>query len=231
MPTSKPSLSLSFHHFWPEFEAKTSFFVKALSQKYEVTLAKTGRDLQISSVFGTQPPPPDSVGRPLRVWWTGEARDPVGQVFDLYFGHRPKISLLGGRWHRYPLWITNIDWWDATSIYYIGRLLGPRRVTQRSRFCNFIYTQEGSIRAEFFFRLNEARPVESHGKTLNNTGGQPLDKAGKMAVLMRSKAITSPSHRTESFDSLNRPLGLDMSVIKYAWTATVLVERVDYKKC
>lgn len=182
----KPLLSVSFHNFWRGFDPKPSFFAKALSQSYDITIEKAGRDLQISSVFGTESLPEVSTGRPLRIWWSGEARDPLGQIFDLYFAFRPETALLGSRWHRYPLWVSAIDWWNPTSPKHVERLLGPRPTHRRSQFCNFIYSTEPSIRSEFFLRLNEARPTGSFGRTLNNAGRRAVGSAGKMAVLADS---------------------------------------------
>lgn len=183
---SKPSLSVSFHNFWAGFDPKSSFFAKALSQSYDVTIEKAGRDLQISSVFGTERLPEVATGRPLRIWWSGETRDPLGQIFDLHFALRPETALLGNRWYRYPLWITDIDWWNPVSPNHVERLLGPRPTHRRSQFCNFIYSTEPSIRAEFFLRLNEARSTGSFGRTLNNAGRRAVGLEGKMAVLSDS---------------------------------------------
>jgi alpha(1,3/1,4) fucosyltransferase len=181
-PTSKPKLSVSFHNFWPDFRADSSFFVKALAAKYDVAIEAVGHDVQISSVMGVEPLPQKAGSRPLRVWYTAENRDPNHQIFDLYFGFMPS-SILGGRWFRYPLWIVYIDWWDPSSPYHVDRLLGPRLADERSLFCNFMYSNPASIRGEFFLRLNELRRVDSFGRVLNNTGKSPRGLAGTMAVL------------------------------------------------
>lgn len=186
MTASKPPLSVSFHNFWRGFVAEGSFFARALAQSFNVEIVNAGNDLQISSVYGARPLPAISTGRPLRVWWTGEVEDPRAQIFDLYFGFRPQTSILGKRWFRYPLWITYIDWWDPTSVYHIDRLVGPRRMTERKRFCNFVYSNETSIRAEFFLWLNEARPVGSYGRVLNKSGNRVEGRQGKMAILADS---------------------------------------------
>jgi hypothetical protein len=190
MSTSKPGLSVSFHNFWPGFDAATGltrqFFLKALAERYSVTVEEAGRDLQISSIFGSESLPKAGAGRPLRVWWTGEPREPHSQIFDLYFGFRPTTPLLGSKWHRYPFWILAIDWWDKASTSHVERLLAPRVPSERSQFCNFIYSRDASIRAEFFLRLNEVRHVGSFGRVLNNEGALPDSWEAKMEVLRQS---------------------------------------------
>lgn len=182
----KPPLSLSFHNFWPEFDTSGSYFERALAERYDVSVDPVGRDVQISSVFGTAPLPKVPGHRPLRVWFTSETRDPYAQIFDLYFGFRPRTALLGDRWHRFPLWAAYLDWWDDTSPFHAGRLTGPRAAGERAQFCNFIYSADPSIRGEFFLRLNDARPVNSFGRALNNAGALPHGREAKLAILEQS---------------------------------------------
>jgi hypothetical protein len=151
---SRPRLSVSFHGFWSGFVPNDSFLVKALRKNYEVVVEETGRDIQVSSVFRGAMAPTLPGTRPLRIWWTGEAQDPRGQVFDLHFGFAPSSVLGADRWARLPGWVAAIDWWDKSSLYSIDRLLAPRGFTPRPRFCNFIFRNTPSIRTEFFLRLD-----------------------------------------------------------------------------
>jgi hypothetical protein len=189
MPTAnaprKPELSVSFHNFMADTDHTSSHFAKALSQSFDVTISRAGRDLQMSSVFGRNPLPAVGASRPLRVWWTSEAREPHSQIFDLYFGFRPS-TLLGARWHRYPLWIAYTNWWDAASPMHVSRLLNPPTPRPRPRFCNFIYSNPVAIRTEFFLRLNAKRRVDSVGLVLNNVGEPVVRRAGKMKALGES---------------------------------------------
>ncbi len=182
---TKPALSVSFHNFWRRFDAKNSFFVKALAERFSVSVERVGRDVQIGSVFGDDQLPNVRDGRPLRVWWTGEAKEPQDNLYDLHFGFR-RTPLLGRRWHRFPLWINYLDWWNPQSPYHVDRLLVPRVATDRPRFCNFIYGHATSIRTEFFLRLNEARHVDSRGRVLAN-GPRAIGLEGKMRVLEQSQ--------------------------------------------
>ncbi len=187
MTNGKAPLSISFHNFHDAFRPRKSFFASALSQVYDLDIVSAGRDVQISSVFGRELLPVVPAGRPLRVWWTGEARDPQHQSFDLYFGFRHAMPLLGGAWHRYPLWITYLDWWDETSPYHVGHLLAPRQPGERSRFCNFIYSAPATLRAEFFMQLDAARGVDSLGRLLNNTtDSPPRGRRSKLEILEQS---------------------------------------------
>jgi hypothetical protein len=188
MTSGKPPLSVSFHNFWEGFRPSRSFFARALGDAFDPSFDAIGRDLQISSVFGTdQLPTPPGGGRPLRVWFSGEARDPIVQLYDLYFAFRASQNMLGRRWHRFPLWITYIDWWHPDSPLSIDRLTGPRTAAAHPRFCNFIYSNPVSIRAEFFLALDALRRVDSFGPILNNTGERARGRDGKMAVLAQSQ--------------------------------------------
>jgi hypothetical protein len=187
MTSGKPPLSVSFHNFWGGFVPRRSFFANALGDSFDLSFDAVGRDLQISSVFGSEPLPRPPGGRPLRVWFSGEARDPIGQLYDLYFAFRTSQQMLGRRWHRFPLWVAYIDWWQADTPRSASRLIAPRPVTARPRFCNFIYSNPVAIRAEFFLKLDAVRRVDSFGAILNNTGERPAGLDGKMRVLTESQ--------------------------------------------
>ncbi len=184
-PTREP-LSISFHNFYDNPERAQAFFVDALSMRHDVVVCSAGRNVQVSSVFGRSALPEVPGARPLRVWWTGEAEDPVGQIFDLHFGFAPTSILGPRRWSRLPLWVLELDWHAPSSDRAAERLLGARTCSQRSRFCNFIYSNPTAIRAEFFLRLDRRRPVDSLGAVLNNRGRRAEGFDGKMAVLRDS---------------------------------------------
>lgn len=166
---TKPGLSISFHNFYQGFDPARCFLVRELATRYSVTLDAAGRDVQVSGVFGTDPLPSVRGGRPLRVWWTAEAQDPKAAIFDLYLGFAPS-SILGRRWLRVPNWIACVDWWDPTAPNAIVKLTGNRVRPRRQRFCTFVASNNPTVRTEFFLRLNEARPVDSLGRYLNNRG-------------------------------------------------------------
>ncbi|MCC6983018.1 MAG: hypothetical protein IT535_07075 [Bauldia sp.] len=186
MTMANPPLSISFHNFYNSFNAPDSHFVRHLGKRYEIVIEKAGQDIQVSGPFGRELLPRIPGKRPLRVWHTGEARDPAGQVFDIHFGFSPTSILGPKRWFRYPLWIAGIDFTNANPERAVDRLLAPRRLTERPRFCNFIYTNDTSIRAEFFLRLNRERPVDSLGAVLNNRGHRAPYQGGKLAALRES---------------------------------------------
>lgn len=197
---SRPELSVSFHNFWDHFHPESSFHYQALAQRFRLKLEPVGRDLQIYSVFKAAQLKTLPGTRPLRVWWTTEPVEPRRAVFDLHFGFLPQ-SILGERWHRYPLWITYLSFdggLDHPSS--IQRLLAPRQVMPRERFCNFIYSNATSIRAEFFLRLNARRPVDSLGRLLGGPGSPVGDKLTALARYRMTIAFEnslSPGYVTE----------------------------------
>lgn len=187
MSGSRGRLSLSYHNFYDGFDPHTCYFTRVLDQAFDVHICDNGADLQISSVFGTDGLPNPRGGRPLRVWWSGEARDPQAQIFDIFFGFRHHMPLLEGRWFRLPLWAMDIDWWDDASPTALGTVLGPRDLSQKDAFCNFIFSNDVSVRAEFFLRLNAVRAVDSHGRVLNNRGSLAPGYAAKLAAMRRCR--------------------------------------------
>ncbi len=196
----RPELSVSYHKFWRGFRAQGHFLGKALARRFQVKTEAIGRDVQFYGVFGRAEFASVEGTRPLRVWWSGEAQEPSRAIFDLHFGSLP-ASLLGERWHRLPVWVPSLDF-DAPSTdpRSVKRLLGPRRPAEGARFCNFLYSNPTSLRAEFFLRLNARRPVDSLGRLLPDA---PKPVADKLAVLGRYRTTIafenalSPGYVTE----------------------------------
>jgi hypothetical protein len=183
---AKPPISVSFQNFHLGFNPTRNFYTRTLAKRFRVNVEETGKDIQFTSVFGRRRLPPVPGHRPLRVWYSGEARDPAMQVFDLHIGFQPPAILGAKRWIRFPLWILYIDWFHTNRERTIDRLLQPRRPTPRSRFCNFIFSNDMSLRAEFFLRLNERREVDSLGSILNNRGRRARGQLGKIAAIRDS---------------------------------------------
>lgn len=184
--SSKPRLSISFHKFWDGFKPDNSFFVKALSERFDVCVERQGRDVQISSVYGTVPDPINKY-RPLRVWYSGENVEPRYAIYDLHFGFHPSCILGKNRWFRFPVWIGYLNWWNEASPYSVHRLFRREEHSlERQHFCNFIYSAPAAIRSEFFLRLNSLRRVESCGSILNNCGWRVEGLSGKLNTLANS---------------------------------------------
>lgn len=196
----RPELSVSYHCFWKEFQAERSFITRALTRRFRVRIEEIGRDVQFYGVFGRAEFASVQGTRPLRVWWSGEAREPSRAIFDLHFGSLPN-SLLGERWHRYPVWLVGLDFEaDNTAPRSVKRLLGPRRPAEGARFCNFLYSNPTSLRAEFFLRLNARRPVDSLGRLLPGTTEPVADKLavlGRYRTTIAFESSLSPGYVTE----------------------------------
>ena len=172
------SLSISFHNYHPGMQG---FVVNALSDRFDVDVVRFGKDVEFYSVFGQEFPGAVLKSDALKVWITGENRDPRHIVYDLHFGFHAN-PLLGDRSIRFPLWIFYIDWWRDDTPASLSQLLAPRRMDARPGFCNFIYSKDMSFRAEVFARLGARRHVDSLGGVLNNVGGRVRSKHEALAT-------------------------------------------------
>jgi len=165
---SMQPLSISFHNFSP---GTKQFIIKSLGERYDVSVERCGKDIEFYGVFGEEFPKDVHQSKALKVWITGENRDPRHIIYDLHFGFHQN-TLLGDRSIRFPLWVFYINWWNKTSLMSPARLMAPRHLDERPRFCNFICSKDMSFRAEVFHRLSERRHVDSLGGVLNNVGGR-----------------------------------------------------------
>jgi hypothetical protein len=198
--SGRPELSVSFHAWWEGFQPGRSFFVRALARRFQVKLVPLGRDLQLYSVFAKPELQQEPGTRPLRVWITGEPVEPTRAIFDLHFGFTPR-SLLGDRWHRFPGWVMSLDFdGPPQGRHAVARLLGPRVVRPRERFCNFIYSNPTSLRAELYLRLNAQRPVDSLGRLFPGPEAPVEDKIGALEryrTTLACENVLMPGYVTE----------------------------------
>jgi len=176
----RKKIAVSFHNFWGSFDAETSYFTRALRDRFDVKIVRTGADVEFYSVFGRNFPDDVLSSRALKVWFSCEAEDPRDLIYDLYFNFHDE-PLLGRRAVRLPLWALYIDWWAPGSVLSIEHLLAPRHYTPRPKFCNFIYSNPVALRNEFFSRLDRLQHVDSFGKVLNNMGFRAGDKLKTIA--------------------------------------------------
>jgi hypothetical protein len=173
--TMRRKLSVSFHNFWSGFEPRTSYFYRALDERFDVHVENLGADIEFYSVNSSIFPDEVLTSNALKVWFTGEAQEPRHLIYDLQFNYWAN-HLLGARSIRLPLWPIYIDWWGNEGPMAIGNLVKQRVFQRRDKFCNFIYSNNVSLRNEIFHRLHKRRRVDSYGGVLNNMGKRAGDK-------------------------------------------------------
>nr|WP_246429833.1 glycosyltransferase family 10 [Prosthecomicrobium pneumaticum] len=185
--------------FWGGFEPKSSYFVRALESRFDVRVEPVGRDLQFFSYFGRRVPARVLESPAARIWFSGEVGMARHVACDMEFGFWAN-PMLPGRSFRLPLWAVYLDWWDGSAAHSVDRALAPRQFRPRPHFCNFVYSNPTTFRAEVCHRLDRRRPVDRLGSVLNNAGVRVRDKMkalGDYRFTLAFENAYSPGYVTE----------------------------------
>ncbi len=155
----KPQIRICFTDFWIQFDKKDNIFIELLSQEFEVIYDEINPNIVFYSLFGTN----FKKYNCIRVSVIGENVRPDFKESDYSFNFDYNDNPQS---YRLPLYIL---WGD------IYKLIEPRNpeelVKNKSKFCNFIYSNPGpKKRIEFFDKLNKYKKIDSAGRVRNNIG-------------------------------------------------------------
>jgi len=180
-------LKINFVDFWPNFIKNDNYFFNLLSTKYNVEINEKSPDIVFFSVdFSKKQERNRYINSSCKkVFFTGENIPPnygpeqniecprysIGKC-DYSFSFDPTI----GNNFRLPLWVLFINWFnrkhdDNRDISYLIPLknLFDRQFTKKTKFCNFVFSNNQGPRVEIFNHLNSYKHVDSCGKLKNNT--------------------------------------------------------------
>ncbi len=167
------SITVRFVDFWPGFDPNNNFLLRALQNKYDVTVLDTSKespDFLFCSAFGHKHfQYPDSI----KIYFTGENDVPNFNYYDYALSFR-EISF-NDRHLRYPLYhlYCNIATLNNSSEI-------PDDTTLLNRgFCSIVVSNAKSshpMREEIWYRLEQYKPISSGGRYKNNVGGPVADK-------------------------------------------------------
>jgi len=181
----KDAYTILFCDMWEGFKADYNFFTLLLNSVGKKVIGVSPETLSgapnlvIFGPFGntwTRYP-----GIP-KVHFTGENTNPIGHAdiqLNLGFKH---YDMIKNEYMRFPLWLTEIDWFQADT----SRLVNPKPIplelctrtnemtfSQRSKFCSFIVSNpNNAIRNQSFHWLNSYKPVDSGGALYNTIGNE-----------------------------------------------------------
>lgn len=155
--TSKHTVKVAFAKFWKGFNPEHNTFVRGLLKFCDVEISDTP-ELVFYSVFPGPMPP----GQYVKVFYTGEcARPPWGEcdwAFSFDYDSHP-------RHYRFPNWVASMG--NVEDL-----IKTPEKIADwtknRTRFCNFIYSNPVAFREVFCRRLSRFKPVDAPGRRLRN---------------------------------------------------------------
>lgn len=153
------SIRIYLTDFGGGFDPERNLFSDILRKRFQLEITPVDPDIVIYSNHGRSYLQYDC----LRIFFTGENVRPDYSLCDFSFSFD---YLADPRNYRLPLYAFFGDMHHLTEPKDPDRILA-----EKTRFCNFIYSNAGAKeRIEFFHLLNEYKRVDSAGKVLNNLG-------------------------------------------------------------
>ena len=153
------SIRIYLTDFGDGFDPERNLFSDILRKRFQLEITPVDPDIVIYSNHGRSYLQYDC----LRIFFSGENVRPNYSLCDFSFSFD---YLADPRNYRLPLYVFFGDMHQLTEPKDPDRILA-----EKTRFCNFIYSNaRAKERIEFFHLLNEYKRVDSAGKVLNNMG-------------------------------------------------------------
>jgi len=158
-------IKVYFVDFETNFNVRSNFFTKFLSQYYRIVI-DPDPDYLFYSCYGYTHFKYDNC---IKIFFTGENIIPDFNICDYGIGfHHLQLE---DRYFRFPLYLMSI--WDKMS--EIQSYTNNSQDLLRRKFCNFVYSNSkvaDPIRKIFFEKLSKYKRIDSGGGYLNNMAGK-----------------------------------------------------------
>ena len=171
---------------------KIGIILKKISPKL-YTLSRQAFSILYLNVLGISRIP-SLKGNFKTIFFAGEHISPNMNSCDWAFGSDPENKINNPRYMRLPTYLV--------ADYQLGmkkesRMLIKRRINidnlkkEKTKFCNFIYSQDIPERNKFFYMINSYKKVDSPGRCMNNMApiGANDPKKSRMAKNWVSQKI------------------------------------------
>jgi len=170
-------MKVAFTDFWWKFDENQNFFtdsIKNLTESVEI-VKSSDADIVFFSCFGKEHEKVDR-SKTLKVYYTGENLRPPLQDCDysLTFDYED----YGGKNHRLPLWMLQIDWWKTGGKSYTNpQFVIPLdqlennnfRSHQKKNFCSAVFNRDAlGLRRAALTSLSSIAPISCYGEPWGN---------------------------------------------------------------
>lgn len=234
-------IKVNFVDFWKNFSKTDNYFFNLLSTKYKVVIEEEEPDFLFFSIFGSEHKKYSSKSC-KKIFFTGENIRP-----NLYFSNEIiyKDYLIGKcdfsfsfdqmqdpRNYRLPLWVMYINWFnvkhdedrDISFLVELDDLLN-RKITNKNKFCNFIFSNNQGKRLEILEKISKYKAVDSAGKLYNNIS--PIvgrgDQRYKIDFIKNYKfTIAAENSKTDGYTTEKILHPLSVSSIPIYWGSSLV---------
>jgi alpha(1,3/1,4) fucosyltransferase len=156
--------------------SKKGEFIKKLSPRAYIFLRKTYSRFKSVSIKDKFPLPK---GNYVKIFWGNEYVRPKMNECDWAFSTYFEDEINNPRYMRLPI-MTNDYQLKNLGIPPLKKNIDMNKIKkEKTRFCNFIYSQDVPARNDFFTRLSAQKRVDAPGRCMNNMPPIKSDSAKK----------------------------------------------------
>lgn len=180
------TIKVNFVDFWGNFCKTNNYFYNLLSTKYNVLIDDHPDLLFFSVDYGKKKERERFVNHKCKkIFFTGEN---VRPNFDKDNVEYPNYSIGkadiaftfdysdDARNYRFPLWAFIINWFnkpydhniDPAYLIPLSNLLNRDNLPQKSKFCNFVFSNNSGRRLDILNIINNYKHVDCAGRLANN---------------------------------------------------------------
>ena len=169
-------MKIAFTDFWWKFDSRNNFFLdssRRIFENVEVTDNLNEADVLFFSCYSKDHLKADR-SKTKKVYFTGENTRPPLDECDWSFSF--DFEDYGGKNFRLPLWMLQIDWWNAggyTNPKYVIPLVDVEnnrfRNKPKNKFCSTVFNRDAlGNRRQALVELSKYKPVECYGEPWGN---------------------------------------------------------------
>lgn len=180
----KEKLTVDFCNFWPNFDKHDNYFYNLLNQRFNVVIDDVNPELMIFSHDYSKKAEHrkhSNLKNCIKIFYGCEYVDPLWDECDFAITNK---FIDDKRHFRLPLWTQYVNWFgveqyreerDQAFLANLDALLEKKIdfnliKNEKTKFCNFIYTQPRGARMHLFQKLSSYKSVDAFGQLFNNTG-------------------------------------------------------------
>ena len=206
----KKTIKINFEHFWKGFDKKDNFFTKILKKHYNVIITSKDPKYVFFSVYDDdfkqknikwigdlirsvfpnlyifvrkiyakltkKPLPSPTKKNSVRIFFNLEYQKPEMDKCDWAFSYVYEDEINHPRYMRIPEYYFG----GAGKDLIKKQNFAKKTKNQKTKFCNFIYSNEVKSRNEFFKKISKYKKIDSPAKCMNNM--LSLEKKGRVGL-------------------------------------------------
>jgi len=158
-------LKINFKYFPREARKEDNFFLNLLEKNFDYEIREDADFVFFSTFTRNKKEIPLLNTKATKIFWTGENINIDMKKCDYAFGFEYENEINNKKYMRLPLYA----YYGAGKNLIKEKSYNPSKIlSQKEKFCAYIYSKDAKERVEFFNKLNKYKKIDSPGKSMNN---------------------------------------------------------------